>query len=103
MTVFVPDSEDSKCFLEPLSQAAGFSTAPLDQQITGHLHVVVELWAEGPGSYSCAPPLTLRQEGELDCDIRVHSHTGIVAESSIMFRYNSDAKRQMHNVYLKTW
>lgn len=83
--VSVPDSEDSRGLLQLLSQAAGFSAAPLKQQVTGHLHVMVKLRAEGPGGYAGAPPLTLRQEGELDCDVRVHPHTGKVAESFILF------------------
>lgn len=49
--------------------------------------MVVELGAEGPRSYAGTPPLTLGQEGELNCDICVHPHTGKVAEPFFLTRY----------------
>lgn len=61
--------------------------------------MVVELRAEGPGSYAGAPPLTRRQEGELDCDVCVNSHTGKVAESFILFRYKPKTKKEWGSIY----
>lgn len=86
MSVPVPDGEDSRGFLQLLSQATHFPIAVLKQQITGYLHVVVEFRTEGPGSYAGAPPFNGRQEGELNCDVCVNSDTGKVAESFILFR-----------------
>lgn len=86
MSVPVPDGEDCRGFLQLLSQATHFPIAVLKQQITRHVHVVVEFRTEGPGSYTGTPPFTGRQEGELNCDVCVNSHTGKVAESFVLFR-----------------
>lgn len=84
--VSVPHSEDSRCLLQLLSQAACFTTAALKQQITRHLHVMVELRAESLCSYASAPSLTFRQEGQLHCDVYVQGSAGKVAKSFILFR-----------------
>lgn len=64
--------------------------------------MVIEVRTEGPGSNAGAPFFTLRQEGELNCDVCIHSHTGKVAESFILFRYDPGTERQKHNSKLET-
>lgn len=64
--------------------------------------MVIKVRTEGPGSDTGAPSFTLRQEGELDGDVCIHSHTGKVAEPFILFRYGPGIERQKHNGKLKT-
>lgn len=59
VTSSVPDSKDSRCLFQLLSQAAGFSAAHVQQQVTGNLHVKIKLRAEGPGCSPGTLPLTL--------------------------------------------
>lgn len=101
MSVPVPDGEHCRGFLQLLSKATHFPIAVLKQQITRHLCMVVELRTKGPGSYAGAPPFIGRQEGELDCDVCVNSHTGKVAESFILFRYKPEI--QNGNRVRKLW
>lgn len=85
MVVPVPDSEDSGRLFQLFRQAAGFSTAHMKQQITRRLHVEVKLRTEGPGCRARTLLFTLRQEGKLDGDKRVHPSVDIVREAFIVF------------------
>ena len=103
MIVSVPDSKDSRRLFQLLGKAAGFSTAHVKQQVTGRLHVVVKLWAEGRGCSAGTPPLTLRQKGKLDRDEGIHPQADKAAELFILFRYypeNEEAQQATKNAGL---
>lgn len=83
--VSVPQSKGSRSPLQHLGQAAGFSAAHLNQQITWQLCVVVKLRAKCFGNNPCRPRLSFRRKGELDCGICVNARINKVLKPFILF------------------
>ena len=82
----VPEGEPGRALLQHLGQAARLPGAPLEVQVAGHLGVVLELWAEGPGHHARAAAVPVGQEGELGRHVAVGSHVGEVPEPLVLLR-----------------
>lgn len=74
LSVSAPHGEENRRCLQLLGQAASFAAAALEQQVTRHLHVMVELWAVSLDGCSGTTPLAGRQERQLHRDVGVQGH-----------------------------